>query len=142
MNLGVPTRVSNSAGVVILTSFACSNFVQGGTQNAVFDSKALKLLTTAPSAPNVPPPVHLANISTRLVVGSGDNVLIAGFIITGSQPKKILLRALGPALPLNENLADPTLELHDSSGALMATNDNWRDTQQDELKATTLPPGN
>jgi hypothetical protein len=84
--------------------------------------------------------VHLANISTRLAVGTGDNVLIAGFIITGSEAKKVLVRALGPLLPLTENLADPTLELHDSSGGIVARNDNWRDTQQEEVKASTVPP--
>jgi hypothetical protein len=89
-----------------------------------------------------PPAVHLANISTRLVVGTGDNVLIAGFIITGTQQKKIIVRGLGPLLPVSENLADPTLELHDSTGALIASNDNWRDTQQDGLKDTTIPPTN
>jgi hypothetical protein len=95
-----------------------------------------------PAAPDAPPPVQLANISTRLAVGSGDSVLIAGFTITGSQSKKIMLRALGPLLPVLENLSDPTLELHDSSGATVAANDNWRDTQQDEEKATTIPPAN
>ena len=95
-----------------------------------------------PSASTAAPAVRLANISTRLAVGAGDNVLIAGFIITGSQPKKIVVRALGPLLPVNENLADPTLELHDSSGATVAGNDNWRDTQQDALVATTIPPTN
>jgi hypothetical protein len=94
------------------------------------------------AAPDAPPAIRLANISTRLAVGSGDNVLIAGFIITGSQPKKVIIRALGPLLPVNENLADPTLELHGSSGELLAGNDNWRDTQQDALKATTIPPAN
>jgi hypothetical protein len=88
------------------------------------------------------PPVRLANISTRLAVGTGDNVLIAGFIVTGSQPKRVLLRGLGPLLPVSENLTDPTLELHDSSGAIVAANDNWRDTQQDELQATTIQPSN
>jgi hypothetical protein len=87
------------------------------------------------------PPVHLANISTRLAVGTGNNVLIAGFIVTGTQPKRIIVRGIGPSLPVNENLADPTLELHESSGAVTA-NENWRDTQQDELKATTIPPSN
>lgn len=104
---------------------------------AYVDPKAIKLLTSSPSAPAV----HLANISTRLAVGSGDNVLIAGFIITGSQPKKVVVRGIGPTLPVNENLADPTLELHDSSGGIV-TNENWRDTQEDELKATTIPPAN
>src|SRR5436190_22963801 len=88
-----------------------------------------------------PPAIRLANISTRLAVGTGDNVLIAGFTITGSQPKKVMLRALGPFLPVLENLADPTLELHDSFGGTTAVNDNWRDTQQDEVKASTIPPG-
>jgi hypothetical protein len=88
------------------------------------------------------PAVHLANIATRLAVGTGDNVLIAGFIITGSQPKKVLLRGLGPSVPVNENLADPTLELHDSSNAIVAASDSWRETQQAELQATTIPPSN
>lgn len=110
-------------------------------RKAFVDPRAVKLLAKAPSTPDAPPPVHLANISTRLAVGTGDNVLIAGFTITGSQPKKIMLRALGPLLPVLENLADPTLELHDSSGTV-AANDNWRDTQQDEVKATTIPPSN
>jgi hypothetical protein len=111
-------------------------------QIAVVDPRAVKLLASGASAPNAAPAVHLANISTRLAVGAGDNVLIAGFIVTGSQPKKIVVRALGPLLPVNENLADPTLELHDSSGAIVATNDNWRDSQQDALIATTIPPTN
>jgi len=97
----------------------------------------------APVAPaQSPPAIRLANISTRLAVGTGSNVLIAGFIITGSQPKKVLLRGLGPTVPVVANLADPVLELHDSTGALTAATDNWRDTQEDELKATTIPPRN
>ena len=86
--------------------------------------------------------VQLANISTRLAVGTNDDVLIAGFIVTGTQPKRIIVRGLGPTLPVNENLADPTLELYDSAGALVPANDNWRDTQQDDLKGTTIPPRN
>lgn len=89
-----------------------------------------------------PPAIRLANISTRLAVSTGTNVLIAGFIITGSQSKKVIVRGLGPTLPVLANLADPVLELHDSTGALMAATDNWRDTQEAELKATTIPPPN
>jgi hypothetical protein len=89
-----------------------------------------------------PPSIRLANISTRLAVGSGNNVLIAGFIITGAQPKKVMIRGIGPTLPVLANLADPVLELHDSSGAPAAMTDNWRDTQQDEVRATTIPPSN
>jgi hypothetical protein len=112
------------------------------SRQASVDPKAVKLLAAGPSTPDAAPPVQLANISTRLAVGSGDSVLIAGFTITGTQPKKIMLRALGPLLPVLENLSDPTLELHDSTGATIAANDNWRDTQQDEVKATTIPPAN
>ena len=84
--------------------------------------------------------VRLANISTRLAVGLNDNVLIAGFIVTGTQPKKIVVRGLGPTLPVIENLADPTLELFDAVGERAAVNENWRDTQQPELQAAGIPP--
>jgi hypothetical protein len=84
----------------------------------------------------------LANIATRLRVETGDNVLIGGFIITGTQPKKVIVRAIGPSLPLTGALADPFLELRDSSGALVASNDNWRSDQQAEIIATGIPPSN
>ena len=64
----------------------------------------------------------LANISTRLRVETGDNILIGGFIVTGTQPKKVIVRAIGPSLPFGDKLADPILELHDSSG-IIETND-------------------
>lgn len=84
----------------------------------------------------------LGNISTRLAVGTGDNALIGGFIVTGTQPKKVLLRAIGPSLPLAGTLADPTLDLYNSSGVLVASNDNWRSSQEAAIKATTIPPTN
>jgi hypothetical protein len=80
----------------------------------------------------MPGPTQLGNISTRLSVGTGDNVMIGGFIIKGTQPKKVIVRAIGPSLAgagLTGVLADPTLELHDGNGALIATNDNWQTTQ-------------
>ena len=83
----------------------------------------------------------LANISSRLPVGVGSDVLIAGFIITGTQPKKTIVRAIGPSLPLSGVLSDPFLELHDSSN-LIASNDNWRSNQEQEIIATTIPPIN
>ena len=89
-----------------------------------------------------PPPTVLGNISTRLEVETGDNVLIGGFIITGTQPKELILRAIGPSLPLGGTLADPTLELHDSTGAIIASNDNWRSTQEQAIIATGVAPVN
>ena len=83
---------------------------------------------------------RLANISTRLPVQTGDSVLIGGFIVTGTQPKKVIVRAIGPSLSVAGKLADPTLELRDSSGGLIRSNDNWRTDQEAEIIATTIPP--
>ena len=88
-------------------------------------------------------PPQLANISTRGQVLTGDDVLDAGFIVTGSGSKQLLIRGLGPSLTgaaVSGALADPILELHDSSGAVLATNDNWKQTQQSEIEATGLAP--
>ena len=77
--------------------------------------------------PTVGPRVQ--NLSTRGTVSTGDNVLINGFIITGTDPKTVVLRALGPSLSdfrLSGVLADPVLTLHNSSGTVIATNDNWQ----------------
>jgi autotransporter-associated beta strand protein len=73
-----------------------------------------------------------ANISTRLAVGTGDNVLIGGIIIQGSVGKRVIIRAIGPSLTQHGvpgALQDPTLELHDHTGALIGQNDNWRTTE-------------
>ncbi len=92
-------------------------------------------MTLQVNGPNPPAPKAL-NISTRMRVEAGDNVLIAGFIVTGSQPKKVIIRGLGPSLPVAGALADPILEL--DGGAV--TNDSWRSTQESEIIATTIPP--
>ena len=81
----------------------------------------------------------LGNISTRLPVFTGDNVLIAGFQIAGSTAKQLVLRALGPTLAqfgLSSAMQDPTLELHNSSGAVVAFNDDW----QQAANAQSIPP--
>src|SRR3954466_3400452 len=81
------------------------------------------------------------NLSTRMVVQTGDNVLIGGFIVYGSGQKKIAVRAMGPSLPgVAGKLSDPLVELHDATGAIVASNDNWRTTQQDMLIAAGLAP--
>ena len=84
----------------------------------------------------------LANISTRGLVQTGDNVLIGGFIIVGQNPLRVIVRAIGPSLGVPGALADPTLELHDGDGALIDSNDNWRSDQEAEIIATTIPPSN
>lgn len=87
----------------------------------------------------------LANISTRAFVDAGDNVMIGGLIVAGSA--RTIVRALGPSVPVAGALADPTLELRDGSGPLVASNDNWKtspegSSQQAEIEATSLPPPN
>src|SRR5205085_11163017 len=70
------------------------------------------------------------NLSTRGTVSISDNVLIGGFIVTGSEPKTIVLRALGPSLSrfgVPRALRDPVLSVYNSSRTLLATNDNWED---------------
>jgi len=84
----------------------------------------------------------LANISTRGFVQTGDDVLIGGIIVLGQSPLRVIVRAIGPSLPIPGVLADPTLELHDGNGALIVANDNWRDTQEAEIIATGIPPTN
>ncbi|HKP04933.1 MAG TPA: hypothetical protein VJU77_16390 [Chthoniobacterales bacterium] len=86
------------------------------------------------------PAPQVLNISTRVRVQTGDNVLIGGFIVTGTDFKKVLVRAIGPSLSASTNpLADPRLELY-QGGIQLASNDNWRDTQAAEIEATGLAP--
>ncbi|PYJ12130.1 MAG: hypothetical protein DMF06_00560 [Verrucomicrobia bacterium] len=72
-------------------------------------------------------PTLLANISTRLRVQTGNNAMIGGFIITGTELKTELVRGIGPSLAVPGALADPVIEVHGPSGQLLGTNDNWRD---------------
>ena len=102
------------------------------------------------------PPGILANVSTRLPVGTDDNVLIQGFIVQGpvGSSKKIMVRAIGPTLAafgVTDALANPTLEIHDSNNAIIATNNDWRTTQvggiimgdqSADIGASGLAPGN
>jgi hypothetical protein len=99
-------------------------------------------------------PATLGNISTRAFVQTGDNVVIGGFIVQGTGPKRVIIRAIGPELTqygVPNVLADPTLELHNCSGALIASNDNWQHTiiggiitsdQVRDIMASRLAPRN
>ena len=88
-------------------------------------------------------PGRLLNISTRMQVQPDPNELIAGFIIVGNSPKRVLIRAIGPSLSgqnIAHPLADPTLELHDGP-TILATNDDWGDsTDRLEIQDTDAPP--
>lgn len=118
-------------------------FTADGTRSTIFSSQF-----NTPSFLTVEPAPHiLLNVSTRGVVQGGDNTLIAGFVIggTGQIGTRILVRALGPSLAafgLPNALPDPVLELHNASGTLLASNNNWRDTQEEDITSTTLQPTN
>jgi CSLREA domain-containing protein len=99
--------------------------------------------TPTPTATPTPVPNRFANISTRLRVETGDNVLIGGFIVTGSMQKRIIVRALGPSLPVGDKLANPIVELYDGNAQLIAANDNWQEAPNaQEILASTIPPPN
>ncbi len=88
----------------------------------------MEVYDLAPDATSI-----LGNISTRGLVQTGNNVMIGGFIVQGTGPKKVIIRAIGPELippPYNipNALADPTLELHNGTGALIGSNNNWQTT--------------
>lgn len=90
----------------------------------------------------VSPPHQLLNISTRMRVLTGENALIGGFIVTGTEPKKVIIRGLGPSLTkqgVPGALQDPTLELHKPNGSV-TTNNDWKDSQRSDIEATTIPP--
>jgi hypothetical protein len=86
----------------------------------------------------------LANVSTRLFVGTNEKVLIAGFIVTGSASRKVGIRGIGPSLSgfgFPTLLADPILEVY-RGNQVIAANDNWRDSQEAEIEASKIPPTN
>ena len=89
---------------------------------------------------------RLTAVSTRGVVGVNDDVLIGGIIVTGSQSKQVIVRAIGPSLtPLGVAgaMINPTLELHNSTGAIIATNDDWQTGGQgSQISATGRAPSN
>ncbi len=141
---------SNSAVATATTSgFTTTLAFAGGTGttqvtltatdfNGAFVSSTFDV-TVSPTAPLA----HLANIATRAQVGTADNVLIGGFVVRGTAPKKVLIRAIGPSLAgaVPGTLADPQLTLI-KDGAVLATNDDWKTTQQAEIAATPFAPTN
>jgi len=101
-------------------------------------------LTPAPSSTPVPSPAaNAVNLSTRVHVQTGDNAGIGGFIVTGTAPMHVLIRAIGPSLTgfgVPDALANPVLELHGPGDFATMANDNWRDTQEAAIQATGIAP--
>jgi hypothetical protein len=134
-----------SPDVTQATPAISHTYPHGGTFVAtltVTDSKGLQSLNIA--SVQIQVAGQLLNLSSRLRVQTDDNVMIGGFIIDGSEPKKVILRGIGPSLtkngaPYPGRLMDPVLELHSPSAATVI-NDDWKATQQSEIEATGIPP--
>jgi len=148
MNAGAISYGSGTGGTVgeitSTNSFLGTTANDGTTLSFDFDPTNNQLIIGRP-ADNIvtlfrPPGGSLLNIATRLRVGAGENVLIGGFIITGTDPKKVIIRAIGPSLAqfFNGTLDDPTLQLFQGNTPL-ASNNDWREAEA-EIAATGIPP--
>ncbi len=115
-----PTATASATATVTPTATATAT----ATPTATASASATPTASPSASATATPATV-LGDISSRILVQAGDNALIGGFIVTGSQAKQVVVRALGPSLNLPNKLADPVLELRDSAGTLVQINDNW-----------------
>jgi hypothetical protein len=130
---GNPNSANTTVSFSQTGSYKLELSADDGVHAVAYDAMVMKVM----------PQARMANISTRAAVGVGENVSIGGFIIQGNAPKQILIRALGPSLSnagVQGTLADPAIELRDSAGNLLLSNDNWRDTQEQEIRNTGFAP--
>lgn len=152
--VSTPTATATATSIPTATATATATATVAPTATATATATPTATPTSTPTAtataiPTATPtatPAQLLNISTRARVLTGDNNLIGGFIITGNDPKKVLLLAKGPSInvggtPVPGRMSDPTLELHAGNGALMTSNDNWKDSpERAQIEASGLAP--
>jgi hypothetical protein len=141
MNLPDGLTVDHSSGLISGTPAQAGNYVVPiAANNAAGSGQAV--LTILVGGPVIQPS-QLLNIATRMRVQTGDNALIGGFIIAGTDPKRVIIRGIGPSLSsfFGGVLANPTLELFQGN-TLLAMNDNWKTDQRAEIEATGLAPIN
>jgi len=133
-----PANDLESALLVTLTPGAYTAIVRGnGNATGIGLVEAYDLQPSATS--------KLGNLSTRGLVGSGQNVMIGGAIVTGPDNARVVFRALGPSLAgvgISNALSDPQLDLFDGNGVKIFSNDNWKDSQQAAIASTGLSPSN
>jgi hypothetical protein len=155
-NNGVTATVNQSFTLTVTGTVPLPSPTPTATATATPTATATATATATPTATPTatatatptPTPAQTLNISTRLRVDTGDKVMIGGFIITGNVAKPVVLRGIGPSLvnsgiPAAAVLNDPLLELHGASGALIISNDNWKDSpQRSQIEGTVLQPTN
>ncbi len=122
--IGYPNQQKIGDYITVVSDDASANIAYAATFNGEED-----IYYVRPSAALLP--ASLGNISTRSFVQTGEHVMIGGFIVQGTGRKRVIIRAIGPELTqfgINDALANPRLELHNGTGALIATNDDWQTT--------------
>lgn len=125
LGLDHPDQAGQSVAAVMNSTISDIDTLQN---DDIFGVKSL--YDNGPDYQTSNPAPNLVNLSTRAFVGTGEQALIGGFIIQGSQPATVILRAIGlslPALGISNALRDPFMELHDSTGAVIGTSDDWID---------------
>jgi hypothetical protein len=136
--LGYPNQSKMGDYITIVSDVAGGNVAYTATFNGEEDIYYVRV---------APPTQQLLNIATRTRVSADEKVLIAGFIVKGTDPKRVIIRGIGPSLSnISGILSDPVLELHQGN-TLLVRNDNWKtrqdgSSQQAEVEATTIPPTN
>jgi hypothetical protein len=135
--IGYPNQNKIGDYLTIVSDVAGGNVAYAATFNGEEDIYYVRV---------APPAQRLVNLSTRTRVSTGEKVLIAGFIVKGTDPKRVIIRGIGPSLSnIPGTLSDPVLELHE--GNTIVRNDNWKtredgSSQQAEVEATTVAPTN
>ena len=128
VGLDHPDQASPKQTVAAIMNSIISNSIDNLQADDI--NGAHTIYDSGPSFLTSNPAPYLVNLSTRAFVGTGNNVVIGGFIIQGSQPATVVLRGIGNSLPavgINNPLHDPVIELHSASGATLATSDDWID---------------
>jgi hypothetical protein len=141
-----PTPTATATATPTATATATPTATATATPTATATATPTATPTSTPTATPTATPAQVLNIATRLRVDTGDKVMIGGFIISGNVAKPVVLRGLGPSLtsaglPAASLLNDPVLELRGASGALILSNDNWKDSpQRGQIEGTVFQP--
>ena len=139
------TPLATATASPTATPSATATSTPAATATATATPTATPTPTIAPTPQPTPANVQLLNISGRARVDTGDNISIAGFIISGERSKRIVVRGIGPSMtsggaPVLGRLQDPIIELRDNGGRLIRSNNDWRSDQPQEIQTTGLAP--